>query len=179
MWAIRVLLSFVMATGVSFAQGGRGGDQSPKASSETPVPGNPAHGEAIFKGQGGCLSCHRVLDDGSRLGPDLSDVGSRLAVDALRASLIEPNPEVQSQYRSYRVITRDGTVITGKLLNQDQFSLQMLDSNEKLRAFQKSDLREYNFVKTAPMPSYQGKLSPEELTDLIAYLASLKGPAKQ
>ncbi len=57
--------------------------------------------------------------------------------------------------------------------------MQMLDSKEHLVAFQKSALREFNFVKTPPMPSYRDKLSAGEQTDLIAYLATLRGIVKQ
>jgi hypothetical protein len=77
------------------------------------------------------------------------------------------------------VVTTDGREITGRLLNQDVYSLQMLDSKEQLVVFQKSSLREFNFVQTPPMPSYRDKLSSEEQTDLIAYLATLAGVVKQ
>jgi hypothetical protein len=77
------------------------------------------------------------------------------------------------------VVTRDGRTITGRLLNQDIYSLQMLDSKEQLVAFQKTNLREFNFVQTPPMPSYRDKLSTEEQADLIAYLATLRGVKKQ
>jgi len=73
----------------------------------------------------------------------------------------------------------DGATVTGRILNQDIFSIQLLDSNDRLRSFQKSNLREYNFIQTPPMPSYRDRLTPQELTDLIAYLATLKGVANR
>jgi putative heme-binding domain-containing protein len=174
---VGISLGLIVAAGVVLAQERPGRDRD--ANVETAVPGDPARGKAIFEGSAGCLACHRVVDKGSRLGPDLSEAGSRSAADILRKALLEPNPEVQPRNRYYRVITRDGAIVTGKLLNQDQFSLQMLDSKERLVACQKANLREYTFVKTPPMPSYQGKLSPEEVTDLVCYLASLKGAARK
>jgi cytochrome c1 len=81
--------------------------------------------------------------------------------------------------RLYRVVTRGGKTITGKLLNQDPYSLQMLDSEGRLVAFQRAELRDAGFAQTPPMPSYHDKLSSEEQADLIAYLASLKGAAPQ
>lgn len=159
-------LGLVIATGVLLAQ-------------DAPVSGDPVHGRSIFEGSGGCLACHKVLDKGSRLGPDLSDIGARRTADALQKALLEPNPEVQPQNKLYRVVTRDGNSVTGKLLNQDQFSLQMLDNKERLVAFQKSNLREYGFIPTPPMPSYRSKLSAQEITDLVSYLASLKGAPKE
>jgi putative heme-binding domain-containing protein len=141
--------------------------------------GTPARGRVIFEGKGACLTCHRVRDNGSRLGPDLTDIAVQRTRDALDKSLLDPNPEVSPQYRQYRVITLDGATVTGKILNQDIGSIQMLDSSDRLRSFQKSNLRERSFIQPPPMPSYRGKLSPEELTDVIAYLATLKGVANR
>ena len=77
-----------------------------------------------------------------------------------------------------RVVTKDGSTLTGKLLNQDSFTVQILDiKDEKLKSVSKSNLREYTFVNNSPMPSYKDKLSTQELSDLISYLASLKGQA--
>ena len=56
--------------------------------------------------------------------------------------------------------------------------MQILDAkDEKLKSFSKSNLREYAFVNNSPMPSFKDKLSTQELSDLISYLASLKGQA--
>ena len=178
---VRVFISLVVTGGILLAQPGRGrGSQqvSGPTAADDPGPGNAARGLTIFEGKGACLTCHRVTDKGSRLGPDLSDVAMQRTREALEKSLLDPNPEVQPQNRSYRVVTREGTVYTGKLLNQDVFSVQILDSQEKLRGFQKANLREYSFVASSPMPSYRDKLSSEHLADLIAYLASLKGVNK-
>jgi mono/diheme cytochrome c family protein len=70
-------------------------------------------------------------------------------------------------------------VISGLLLNQDIFSVQLLDANGALASLQKSDLRESGLLKKSPMPSYKGKLTPQELADLIAYVAALRGAEVQ
>ncbi len=165
MWSsLRLAMGLAVASGVLFAQ----------QSLVSQVPGDAAKGQAIFEGKGECLSCHRVADEGSLMGPDLSAIGAEHTVEELRRSLLDPNPDVQPRNQLYRIVTSDGTTITGKILNQDEFSLQMLASDGRLRAFQKSNLREHGFMKTAPMPSYRNKLTPEEQNDLIAFLASLK-----
>ena len=97
----------------------------------------------------------------------------------MERSILEPDGEILPQNRTYRVVTRDGTTVVGRLLNHDTFSVQLIDSRERLLAFLKSNLREYGFVKNSPMPSYRGKITPQETTDLVAYLASLKGITKQ
>ncbi len=141
--------------------------------------GDPAKGRAVFEGKGTCLSCHRVLDKGSRLGPDLTDVGARMSVDDLQKAILSPDTAVSPQYQMYRVVTKDGVTVTGKILNQDNYSLQMLDARDRLLAFTKTDLREYGFMDTPSMPSYRDKLSTGEVTDLVAYLFSLKGVKPQ
>jgi putative heme-binding domain-containing protein len=138
-----------------------------------------SQGQAIFEGKFGCLKCHRVRGVGSRLGPDLTDTGNLQSPEELQKSLREPDAEVLPQNRFYRLVTRNGSVITGRLLNQDTFTVQLMDASERLLSFQKSTLREYGFVKNSPMPSYDGKLTPGELADLVAYLSSLKGVKPQ
>jgi cytochrome c oxidase cbb3-type subunit 3 len=171
----------IMAAGILLGQEGRGGiPQTParETADADKGPGDPTRGEAVFEGKGACLTCHRVKDHGSRFGPDLTAISTLRTRDALEKSLLDPSPEVQPQDRFYRVVTRDGATFTGKLLNQDTSSVQILDSRERLLGFRKANLREYNFVLTSPMPSYRNKLSSDELSDLIAYLASLKGVSK-
>jgi len=138
------------------------------------VGGDVTRGKSIYESKGNCASCHRVNGVGSRLGPDLSKIGQlRRAID-LEQSLIDPAAEVLPTNRFYKVVTKNGTTITGRLLNIDTFTVQMMDSKEELRTFVKADLKEQAFAPT-PMPSYKSTLSPQELADVVSYLASLKG----
>ncbi len=141
--------------------------------------GNPAKGKATFDGNGGCTNCHRVKGVGSRLGPELTDIGMLRRGIELKKSILDPDAEVLPQNRYYRVVTKDGATVTGRLLNQDAFTVQLLDSRERLVSFSKSNLTQYAFVEKSPMPSYRAKLSPEELADVVSYLVSLKGIANQ
>jgi mono/diheme cytochrome c family protein len=77
--------------------------------------------------------------------------------------------------RPVRVVTKDGTIINGRRLNEDTYSLQIIDDRERLHSLVKADVREYTISKTSPMPSYKGTLSDEEIADVLAYLLSLKG----
>jgi putative heme-binding domain-containing protein len=142
-------------------------------------PGDPARGRTLFDGKGECATCHRVGDHGSRTGPDLTIIGTLRRSVELHRSLIEPDAEVIPANRFLKVVTRDGATLTGRLLNQDSFTIQVLDvKDEKLKSFSKSNLRSYTFVDKSPMPSYKDKLSSQELSDVISYLASLKGQAQ-
>jgi mono/diheme cytochrome c family protein len=91
------------------------------------------------------------------------------------ASLLDPQAEVQAANRFYRVVTNGGEEVAGRLLNHDTYTVQLLDSDERLRSFRKANLREHGFANT-PMPSYRDKLSEQEIADLVSYLAARGGP---
>jgi cytochrome c oxidase cbb3-type subunit III len=137
--------------------------------------GNPAAGQAIFTGKGNCTSCHRVKGTGSRLGPDLSEIGRLRHSADIESAILDPDALIVPSNRFVRLVTRDGATINGRLLNQDVFTVQLLDSKEQLRTMQRSDLKEFAFIDKSPMPSYRGKLTPQEMTDLVSYLVSLQG----
>ena len=144
---------------------------------ESSTAGDPVRGKALYEGKGACAMCHRVDGVGSRLGPDLSDIGQlRRAVD-LERSLLEPDAEILGTNRFYHVTSKDGVTTTGRLLNIDTFTVQLLDSKERLRSFVKADLRDHGFAEKSPMPSYKNTLNAQELADVVSYLASLKGKA--
>jgi hypothetical protein len=77
--------------------------------------------------------------------------------------------------RPVRAVTKDGKVISGRRLNEDTYTVQMIDDQEHLVSLTKADLREYAVLKTTPMPSYKDKFNAQELADVEAYLLSLKG----
>jgi putative heme-binding domain-containing protein len=126
-----------------------------------------------------CLSCHRLDDMGSYLGPSLTGIGASRSADQIRASLVTPNKESAPENRSVRLVTGDGKTVTGRLLNQDGSSVQLIDSSSgQLRSFEKAGLHEFAIVTINPMPSYADRMSAQELTDIVHYLSSLKDKAK-
>ena len=142
------------------------------------VAGDAARGKAVFDGKGSCATCHRVGGMGSRVGPDLSAIGLQRRAVELEQSLLDPEADVQITNRTYRVVAKDGIATTGRLLNIDSFSVQLLDSKEQLRSFMKSDLRDHGFA-ASPMPSFKGRLSGQEIADVVSYLVSLKDRSAQ
>jgi putative heme-binding domain-containing protein len=138
-------------------------------------PGDPANGKVIFEGKGTCASCHRVKGNGSHFGPDLSEVGAR-SPEQLQTSILDPDAEILPANRICRVVSKNGTTMIGRLLNEDTFSLQMIDKTERLISFQKADLKEFSFETKSPMPSFKDKLTAQELADVVAYLGTFKPP---
>ena len=133
-------------------------------------------GKTIFEGKGACQSCHRVNAVGSRVAPDLSSIGSILSADAITKTLTDPNAALRPAVRSVHAVTKDGKVVVGVRLNEDMYTVQLVDEQEHLRSLTKKDLREYAILTTARMPSYREKLTPPEIADVVSYLRSLKNP---
>lgn len=139
--------------------------------------GDAGRGKALFDGaRGRCLDCHRLNDKGSFGGPDLTEIGRLRQPAAILRSLIDPNSTMQPINRPVRATTRNGTAITGRRLNEDLFSVQIITDDGHLRSFVKSELRDWSVSTTSTMPSYKDSLSASERADLLAYVVSLKGP---
>jgi cytochrome c oxidase cbb3-type subunit III len=138
-------------------------------------PGDADRGRAVFDGKGRCTSCHRVGARGPRAAPDLSDVGANRSAASLVRSLTDPSSQMMPINRPVRAVTRDGTVINGRRLNEDTYTVQLIDDRERLVSLTKADLREFTIVTVSPMPSYTGTLTEDELADVVSYLLSLKG----
>ena len=137
--------------------------------------GDAARGKALFDGKGQCATCHRVNGRGSRMGPDLSEVGATRPLPELHQALLDPNATMRAGNRPYRAVTKDGTTVQGRLFNQDTFSVQLIDASEKLVSLPRANLRESGFIKTSPMPAAEGRLTLQEVDDLVGYLVTLKG----
>jgi putative heme-binding domain-containing protein len=137
--------------------------------------GDAVRGRAIVEGKGGCTACHRIGAMGSRVAPNLGDIGAARSAGSLQRSLLEPTGQMMPINRPVRLVTRDGTIISGRRLNEDTYSVQIIDERERLHSLVKSELREFTIATTSPMPSYKGRLSDEEIADVLAYLLSLKG----
>jgi putative heme-binding domain-containing protein len=147
--------------------------------------GNAVRGKQLFYGDAGCSSCHMVGGEGGRLGPDLTAVGTARTVEALVESvrspskrlawgLTESTKEFAVEYQTVTVVTSDGHEIKGITLNEDQFSLQMMDKAEQIRLFEKDKLRSIQKSRTSLMPTYdQTTLNDQDLNDVLAYLLSV------
>lgn len=137
--------------------------------------GNAARGRALFGGKGSCGSCHRVNGQGPRAAPDLSDVGMTRSPAALQRTLLDPTSGMLPINRPVRIVTNDGRTITGRRLNEDTKTVQLIDSEERLVSIAKRDLRSLVVATTSPMPSYASRLTADEAADVVAYLLTLRG----
>jgi len=143
--------------------------------SATVKAGDASRGRAVFEGKGACTSCHRVGPLGSRVAPNLTEIGSTRSAGSIQRSLVDPTSQMMPINRPVRVVTKDGTTVSGRRLNEDTYTLQIIDDRERLHSFAKTELKEFTISTTSPMPSFKGTLSENELADVLAYLLTLKG----
>jgi len=135
--------------------------------------GNAARGRTFFEGEGRCLTCHRVGAAGGRSGPDLTDIGATRTPASLQRSLLDPTGSMRPINRPVRAVLRDGSMVTGRRLNEDTYTVQLVTADGRLVSLAKGELRDWSVGLTSPMPSYKDPLSAEAIADLLAYLVSL------
>jgi len=138
------------------------------------VSGDGTRGKALVESNA-CFDCHRIDQRGSRVGPDLSDIGTRRTPERLQQALLDPDQEVLFENRYVRFVTKDGATVTGRLLNQDALSVQVMTPKEELKTYMRSGLREYAIVDKRLMPSLRDKLNDQQVADIVSYLSALKG----
>lgn len=147
------------------------------------VPGDPVAGKAVFEGKGACDACHIVAGKGTGLGPELTDVGLRRGAAYLRQAVVAPGAELPrgelSPHASFLLVSTelmDGTSLQGMRVWEDAFVLTLRDAVGTYHALKKASLRGFERrFGTSLMPDYTALLSEDEVTDLVAYMSSLRG----
>ncbi len=147
--------------------------------------GSAARGKDLFYGDANCSLCHMVEGKGGRLGPDLTGVGGSRTREAIIDSvrnpsrrlawgLTEATKEFPQEYESVTAVTADGKEIKGVTLNEDNFSVQIMDSDEHIHLLEKDKLRSFRTSRQSAMPPYGvSSLSDQELENIVAFLVSV------
>jgi cytochrome c oxidase cbb3-type subunit III len=158
-----------------------------KASAQ--VSGNAEHGKELFFGTAACSTCHMIRGKGGRLGPDLTTMGSARSTDYLVESVRNPSrrlaqgiseamKEFSQEYLTVTVVDASGQKYKGTVLNEDNFTLQMIDTRDQLRLFQKNELKSLEESRESLMPPYDQKMLPDkDLQDIMAFLLALSSEA--
>jgi len=135
--------------------------------------GDPVRGKELFEGEGQCADCHRVRGVGPRTAPDLSNIGATRTPASLQRNMLDPATALLPINRPVRLVTRFEETIVGRRLNEDTYTVQVIDSQERLRSLKKVDLVSYEI---SDEPSKQPTtMSSDEVADVIGYLLTLRG----
>ena len=146
--------------------------------------GDAKHGRELFYGNSGCSTCHMFDGKGGRLGPDLTAAGTSRSTEYLAESMRNPSrrlaqgiseamKEFSVEYETVDAVTEGGTNLRGTLLNEDSFTIQFMDTRERVHSLDKASLKSLRKSRDSLMPAYDEKVLPEkDLQDLLAFLVS-------
>jgi len=141
-----------------------------------PVPGNATHGAETYA-RSSCSTCHMLNAVGSPYGPDLTAIGERRSPAFLAKVLSKPSDGLAEDFLFVRATTSSGQIIEGIRANEDSFTIQIKDNSGRFHSFRKSQLTNLQRLRgETPMPSFATILSPTDMQDLVAFLASQRGP---
>lgn len=142
-------------------------------------PGDASAGRTVFETKGSCLACHTVGQSGGRLGPDMTYAGATYSADQLRKALLDPASDIADRYRTVRLVTAGGERVEGARLNENAYHIFVMDRSEEIRSFRKAELKSLEQPSESLMPAYGELLSEADLDNLVAYLCTLSGTAKE
>ena len=149
--------------------------------------GDQARGETLFFGTARCSTCHMVNGRGGRLGPELTTVGSARSRAYLVDSIRQPAKQLTEirtlgsdslKYDTVTAVTADGRTIVGVPMNEDTFTVQLMDMSERVHSLDKKTLKSFKHENRSLMPAYDASRLPDaELDNLVAYLQTLRSKA--
>lgn len=137
---------------------------------------DPKKGRNLFHAVS-CAKCHRLNGEGGAIGPDLSTVVRKYSHGDLLDAILEPSKAISDQYQSHRVLTSDGVVVTGRVIEfDDQIQVYTEDADAPPVSIDRADVEEMSVSKVSQMPSNLiDTLSPAELKELVAYVMLIDG----
>ena len=136
--------------------------------------GDAARGKELFDGKGACAGCHRVGATGPLTAPPLNDIGLARTPAALERSIRDPSSAMMPINRSVKIVMLDGGTISGRRLNEDTATVQLIDDSGHLRSIAKRDVRSMDVSTVSTMPAYADRLTDAEISDLVGYLLTLR-----
>ncbi|MFK7734565.1 MAG: PVC-type heme-binding CxxCH protein [Pirellulaceae bacterium] len=139
--------------------------------------GDATHGQQVFAGAGTCNKCHVVREEGREVGPDLSEIGSKLSREDMYVAILNPSAAISHNYENYTLLDEDDRVLSGLLINKTDESVTIRDAEGIDHSLDADAVVSLKVQSISLMPSdLQKAISTEELTDLVEYLLTLRKP---
>lgn len=137
--------------------------------------GKAEAGRKIFETVGTCNKCHKVRGEGKEVGPDLSEIGSKLSREAMYVSILDPSAAVSHNFETYSILTLDGLAVTGLLISETDDAVTLRNSEGIDKTVDQEDIEIFKKQKTSLMPQdLQKLLTVDQLVDLVEYTLTLK-----
>jgi putative heme-binding domain-containing protein len=137
--------------------------------------GNVEKGKLVFNTVGKCNTCHVVNKEGKEVGPNLSEIGSKLSREALFESILYPSAGISHNFETWAAVTDAGNVITGIKVSETSEEVVLRGADAINRTIKKSELEELKKQSISLMPAdLQKTMTVEELIDVIEYVQTLR-----
>jgi putative heme-binding domain-containing protein len=155
---------------------GQNAEPLPALSTLLNMKGDPVKGRAVFERElTQCAACHRVNGEGKEVGPDLSEIGTKLGKDALYEAILGPSAGVSFGYEAYELELSTGDEAFGLIVSETPEDLAVKDTQGIVTRYPKSTIKSRRQMRLSIMPAgLQMTMSTQELVDLVEFLASLK-----
>lgn len=160
----------------------------PAAKDDLPLPpltellkmaGNAQRGKEIFINRGTCANCHVVGGEGKEVGPDLSEIGSKLSREAFFESILYPSAGISHNYETYALALESGNIVTGILTSRTEEEVTIKTADALVRNIKTSEIEEMKKLEVSIMPAdLQKTLTAQDLADVVEYLTTLKQASK-
>ncbi|HEY2415102.1 MAG TPA: c-type cytochrome [Pirellulaceae bacterium] len=152
-----------------------GGEPLPPVAELVRRTGDAERGKTLFNATGTCAKCHKVNGEGKDVGPDLSEIGSKLSKEAMYVSILDPNAGVSFNYETYVARTLDGTTLSGILVSQTDDSVELKTAEAVVHKLKRDDIEALKKLPTSLMPAdLQKQIKADDLVDIVEYLTTLK-----
>ncbi len=137
--------------------------------------GDANAGKLVFNTVGTCIKCHKVGGEGKEVGPDLSEIGSKLSREDLYVAILNPSAAVSHNYETYSLLNSDGQVFTGLLINQNDQSVTIRNAEGIDQTVARADVDELKKQSISLMPAdLQKAMTLQNLLDLVDYMVLLR-----
>jgi len=137
--------------------------------------GDPQRGQTVFTTTGTCSKCHLARGAGTAVGPDLSEIGDKLARQAMFEAILFPSAAVSHGFDVWLLVMNDGLVHSGLLVSETDDEVKLKDDKGIVRSFPTADIDQRSRSDVSLMPADLQKLiTVDELVDVVEYLATLK-----
>ena len=152
-----------------------GGEPLPPIAELVKRSGDAARGKELFATVGTCAKCHKVKSEGKEVGPDLSEIGTKLSKEAMYLSILDPSAGVSFNYETWALRTFDGTVLTGILVSQTDDAVELKTAESIVHKLSKDDIDQMKKSPLSIMPADIPKLlKAQDLVDIVEYLTTLR-----
>ncbi|TWU06104.1 c-type cytochrome [Stieleria varia] len=137
--------------------------------------GNVDAGGIVFRTEGTCINCHKVRGEGKEVGPDLTEIGSKLSREAMYVSILDPSAAVSHNFETYSLLTEDGSTVTGLLISETDQAVTLRTSEGIDKTVAQDSIEILKKQSKSLMPQdLQRLMTVDQLVDLVEYLMTLR-----